>query len=129
MVGRKVSGLCGRVVVAVAAATLAVAARADDEPSFGGKPASHWEEQLRSSDWHSRWLAARALGRIGPAFERGTADLVEALGDADPQVGEMAADGLASRGKSAAPGVARLVALAEKRPAQSARFLLSLIHI
>ena len=120
------SGVRGRVVVALAAAFLAVAARADDGPAFAGRPASQWEEQLRSADWRARWLAARALGKIGPAFERTVADLVDALADGEPLVADKAAEALAGCGQAAAPGVARLIELAQKRPKERDRFLRAL---
>ena len=113
----------GRVVVAVAAAFVAVAAQAADGPAFGGKPASHWEEQLRSPDWHARWVAARALGKIGPAFERSVLDLVAALGDSDPLVSTLAAGVLAAHGPAAAPAVDRLIKLIAERPLERDWFL------
>lgn len=111
--------ICSGALVLLAA----LAARADDRPSGGGEAPVVWEERLRAPDWHVRWIAARALGKVGVSFERTVPDLVEALGDSEPMVGAVAAEALGSLGANGAPGVARLVALAEERPAERVRFL------
>jgi len=59
-------------------------------------------EELESPDFHARRLAARCLGRLGPAAVPASAAILKALGDEDDEVRSMAGTCIGRMG-SAAP--------------------------
>jgi HEAT repeat protein len=76
------------------------------EPSYEGKPLSHWEAMAASEDRADRVAAAKALGEIGPD---GLAGLTKLLRDRDNHTKAMAGLAVAKMGAKAVPRLIELL--------------------
>ena len=68
----------------------------------GGRPVSHWLDELRSPDPKARKKAVRELGHVGKADPAAIPAVTGALKDPDPQVRAEAALALLNLGPDAA---------------------------
>jgi HEAT repeat protein len=78
------------------------------EPTWEGKRASLWREDLKDPTGPVRWRAAYALGKIGPRAKAAIPEITRLLKDPDPIVRFVAAESLAEFGpdaKSAVPAL------------------------
>jgi HEAT repeat protein len=80
-------------------------------PTWGGKTARAWWQQLKSPEPAARREAAAALGHFEVPFERAIPDLVDCLGDADSALRVEAARTLGRMGPLAKPAAPHLVKL------------------
>jgi HEAT repeat protein len=76
------------------------------EPSYDGKPLSHWESMAASENREDRTAAAKTLGEIGPD---GLAGLTKLLRDRDNQTKAMAGLAVARMGAKAVPRLIELL--------------------
>ena len=74
----------------------------------GGRPVSHWLDELRSPDPKARKKAVRELGHVGKADPAAIPAVTGALKDPDPQVRAEAALALLNLGPAAAEAVPAL---------------------
>jgi HEAT repeat protein len=76
------------------------------EPSYDGKPLSHWEATAQSKNREDRAAAAKALGEIGPD---GLPGLTKLLRDRDNHTKAMAGLAIARMGAKAVPRLIELL--------------------
>jgi HEAT repeat protein len=104
-----------RTLLACGLAVLLAAAQAPTEPTFQGRPLSHWLKQLEAPEVGARRDAIAALAALGPDAAAAVPALLKALDDDDTQVRRGAITALGRIGPKARAAVPALTQALEDK--------------
>ncbi|MFL5339726.1 MAG: HEAT repeat domain-containing protein [Gemmataceae bacterium] len=111
-----------QVILALFGAALAACGCSQPAPTqAGGKPVSHWVQELKNPDAKARRHAVAKLGNVGPADPAVLPALREALNDADAGVRGEAIQALMKCGAPAKDAIPMLTEIQKKDPSLQVR--------